>query len=204
MEASLFMKDVMSVLKKYGWLMLILAVLGGAIGRFAAPEGPAPTYKASSAVLIERNIKDTNVIVNQSDENTRFLNTAQVLLRTPVILDQVKENLGTDLTVKDLITKMTVVNDNNSQVIRVMVEAESAELASGLANETLEVFTKEVGNYLDVAKVAIVEPAVPGLETEVGHSRINANTIMGVIIGVVLGALASFVLNSLTKNRARK
>lgn len=199
MEASLFLKDVWTVLKKYFWLILILAILGGIIGRFVVSAGPEPSYQASSSILIEREIEETNVIINQSDENTRFLNTAQTLIKTPVILDGVKKRLNLKQSVKDLGSKINVMNENNSQIIKITVEEKNADLATDIANEISKEFINNAGKYLDIKENVVVEKAVEGGETEISHSRSNANSIMGVIIGLVLGTILAILFRTVSK-----
>lgn len=202
MEASLFLKDVLSMIKKYFWIILLATVIGAVVGRFVVSEGPEPSYQASSSIYIEKKLPETNAVINQSDENTRFLNTALTIIRTPMVLENVKDGLDLDMTVKDLAGKITVVNENNSQILKITADVKDANLATDIVNEAAGVFVKEIGKLIEVEKVVVVESATPGLETKIEHSRANANTAMGLIIGLIIGSLAAFALSYLSK-RAR-
>lgn len=187
MEAKELLRDVLLIVKKYFWLILLFGIIGAIVGRYVIPSGPPTSYQASSSILIEKEMKETNVIINQTDETTRFLNTVQTLIKTPVILSKVQKELNIDTETKDLANQITVVNENSSNIIKITVETNDKSSVADLANTIVNVFEKESEKFLDIGKVLVVEKAVPGEETMVSHDRSLANTIMGIILGTIIG-----------------
>jgi capsular polysaccharide biosynthesis protein len=201
MEESRYITDIFKTIKKYIWVIILFMIIGGVAGKILSLNGPAPTYQAYALVLLEEQQKDSKVIINQSDANVRFLNTAQTLVYTPVVLDSVTKDLKLDYSRSDLINKITAANENSSQVMRITVEDGDAKKATEIVNKIADVFERDIKDYLNVEKVQIVERAQAGQELRIVHSRPNANILMGIIIGLVIGTLVAFVLDFFFKNR---
>ncbi|NMD68810.1 hypothetical protein HHO41_00820 [Bacillus sp. DNRA2] len=201
MEGTLLINDLMKFIKKYVWVILLFTVIGGLVGRMLVPEGPPPTYKASALVLIEKKEPEAGIVINQTDEIGRFLNTAQTLIETPVVLDNVKKELKLDESAKELADKLEVANENNSHIFRVTAEDANQEKVTKLVNSAAQNFTKVADKYLDVDIVEVVEVAKSGQESKILHTRSNANMVMGVILGLVFGALIAFIFNLTSKKK---
>lgn len=197
MEGKMLINDLIKVLKKYLWIIILAALVGGGIGKVLVPAGPAPTYKSSALFLIQKKQPEAGVIISQGDDTGRFLNSSVRLIETRAILDHVKNELNLEESTKDLADMIEVVIENNSNLIKVTVEASDAKKATDIANITVETFAKQASQYLDIDDVIVVDNAKSGLETEILHTRSNANIAMGVILGLVIGTIVAFVLNSL-------
>lgn len=195
MEDSMLINDIIKTIKKYIWVILLFTILGGVVGRVFSADAPAPTYETFSLLFLDQKQEETNGFINKSDESTRFFNTAQTLISTPVILNPVLENLNLDMTTEELGSKVTVTIENNSKIIKIAVVDSDPEQAVKIANEIGNVFTMEIPQYLDVKTVKIIDEAKLGEEKVTIHARPKANMAMGVIIGLVLGTLLSFALN---------
>ncbi|MCM3763505.1 YveK family protein [Neobacillus niacini] len=195
MEGTTYIADLLKVLKKYLWLIILLGLIGGVSGRMLTSEAQPPTYEASSLVLIKPLMNETNTIINQTDETVRFLNTAQTLINTNAILGPVKKELKLKDNVKTLAGKVRVSNENGSHLIKITVSDNNPDKATRIANGVADVFKREIGSFLDVEKVNIVVKAQKGQENEFTNvPRTNANTVMGTIIGLILGVFLSLVL----------
>lgn len=195
MEESMYITNVVKTIKRYLWLIILIAIIGGIIGKFVASSGAAPSYQASSLVLIEK-LSKQNLIINQSDDNSRFLNTAQTFINTSTILEPVIKDLNLDEKVSDLSSNVTVTNENNSQLLQITVEDKNARTATKIANKITDVFVKTVPNYLDVSNLKVMEKAQYGDETKDVHTRAKADIAMGVIIGLILGVILAFILSA--------
>jgi capsular polysaccharide biosynthesis protein len=197
---ELLINDVIKTMKKYFWVILIFTILGGIVGRIMMPEAANPTYEASSVVLLDPKVEEDNGGTKPIEDDGRFFNTAQTLINTPVILDPVIEGLNRDTTIKDLSNRVKVTIENNSQILRITVSDSSAEQATKIANKIVEVYSKEIHNYLDVEMVKIIEKAKKGAEDEIIFARPKANMMMGILIGLVLGTFAAFILNKFSNS----
>lgn len=193
-EESFFLEEIIKTVKKYFWVILLITILGGIAGRVLSSNGPAPTYEASSLIILEQKNNETNGVINQSSDSGRFFNTAQTLFNTPVILEPVIKELNLEKSVKELSAQVSVSNENSSQLLRVTVSDSNAQQATDIANSIVNVYQQEINNYLDVETVKTLEKAQSGQETQILHNRSNANMAMGVIIGFILGSLLAYIL----------
>jgi capsular polysaccharide biosynthesis protein len=201
MAESRYITDILRTIKRFFWLIALLIIIGGVAGKLLASAEPTHTYQAFSLVLLEEKQKNKNVIINQSDENVRFLNTAQTLVKTPIILDSVIKDLKLDDSTIDLGKKITAANENGSQVMRITVEENDPEKATAIVNKIIEIYEIKAKDYLDIDTLHILESAQPGLELQIQHSRPNASIVMGIIIGGVIGTLLAFILDYFFKKR---
>lgn len=201
MEGTMLLNDLIKLLKRYFWIILLCLFIGGIIGKVLVPEGLAPTYKASALILIQKKEADTGIIINQTDEMGRFFNTAQTLIKTSAILDNVKKELKLQESTKELADMIEVTNENNSQIIKIASEQTDPQKVTNIVNSTAQNFTKEAGQYLDINTVTIVEKAENGEETKILHTRSKANIAMGAILGLVFGTIIAFVLTMMSNRK---
>ena len=95
-------------MKKYFLVILLLIVIGGVVGRIMTSEAPPPTYSTSAQILLEKGNPETDdVIIYQSDENSRFYATVLTMVETPLILDTVKNNLNLEQSINELKEQIT-------------------------------------------------------------------------------------------------
>ncbi|OLS37819.1 YveK family protein [Bacillus sp. MRMR6] len=191
---ELLINDVIKTIKKYFWVILLFAILGGVFGRIMTEDAPPPTYEATSLFLIEPKAEDMNGVFKQPVDSGRFFNTAQTIVNTPVMLDPTIKELNLEMTIKDLSEKVSVSNENNSNLMRITVSDNNAEQATDIVNKIVQVYNQEIYNYLDVEKVVTIEKAQSGGENQILHARPKANMLMGVLIGLVMGTFAAFIL----------
>lgn len=194
MEESFFLEEIIKTVKKYFWVILLITVLGGIAGRVLSSNEPAPTYEASSLIILEQKNNETNGVITPSEDSARFYNTAQTLFNTPVMLEPVIKDLNLEKSIKELSSQVSVSNENSSQLLRVKVTDSNAQQATDIANSIVNVYQQEINNYLDVEMVKIIEKAQSGQESQILQSRSKANMAMGVIIGFVLGSLLAYIL----------
>jgi capsular polysaccharide biosynthesis protein len=200
MEETTYIGDLFKLIKKYLWLIVLLGIIGGLSGKFMTNDAPPPKYEASSFVLIKPQMNQPNIIINQSDETTRFINSVLTLMNRSAILSVVKEELGFEGTVKDLAGKVRAENENGSYIIRITASDLDPNQATMISNKLADVFKREIGKYLDVKTVEIVQLSEKGEETQILQSRPKANTIMGAIIGLILGLFLSVILSRFLKS----
>jgi capsular polysaccharide biosynthesis protein len=199
MGESTYIGDLFKILKRFIWLIILLAVIGGIAGKVLAGNGPKPTYQTSALVLVKQQYDQRNTAINQADESARFMNTALTLANKPVILNIVKKELHLKENTKELERKVKVGIENGSHILRITVEDNNPSDATKLTNKVVEVFQKEIHNYIDVESVEVIEKAQSGQENQILQTRFNANIIMGVLIGLIIGVFLAFVLNAFVK-----
>ena len=100
-----------------------------------------PIYQSSTQILVNQKKQEgTAIQFNEVQTNIQLTNTYKVIIKSPVILDQVKEKLGLNITTQELNKQIEVTNEKDSQVVLVTTKDKNPKMARDIANTTAEVF----------------------------------------------------------------
>jgi capsular polysaccharide biosynthesis protein len=187
MEETISLKEIFEVIKKR--LLLITAFIFGAalIAAVVSYFVLTPTYESSSQFIVNQGEQDTNVqySVNEAWSNTEIINTYNVIINSPAILDEVVEELSLPYSVGELTEKIQVSNEEDSQVVTVTATDESPSMAVQLANTTVSVFQENIPEILSVDNVTILSQA----ELTANPSPVAPNPMLNIAIAIVLGGM---------------
>mgnify|MGYP006396386647 CR=1 FL=1 len=205
MKETISIKEIMDVIKKRAKMIvsftLIMALLGGIISYFFL----TPIYEASTQILVNKG-ESENSVYSSTDimVDLQLVETYNVIINSPTILETVIEDLDLDLTVNELKDKITVTSESDSQVINVAVEDKSITTATAIANKIAEVFKEEIVNIMNVNNVTILTKAkVTGDETPVFPNNILIIAIFmvaGLTSGIGLAFLREYLDNTYTSD----
>ncbi|MDL5376342.1 YveK family protein [Exiguobacterium mexicanum] len=189
-EETISLGELFSILKRSKWLIVSLAIIAALIAFFVSSYVIQPTYEASTQVLVAPKDNQNNMIdSSQIQSSVTLVNTYRVIIQSPAILDQVQENVvGAPESVSGLIS---VDSEQNSQVINIKVQHTNPVLATDIANEISDVFSKEVPDLMSVDNVKVLSNAsVPVLPVS---PNILLNTAIATVLGLMIGVAISFL-----------
>ncbi len=150
-----------------------------------------PIYQSSTQILVNQKKQEGAMIqAGEIQTNIQLTNTYKVIIKSPVILDQVNEKLNLNMTAQALTGKINVANEKDSQVISVTAEDKDPKLARDIANATADVFKGEVAKIMNVDNVTVLSKA----EVAENQSPIKPRPMLNVAIAFVVGLMASFGL----------
>ncbi len=187
MEETISLKELLQTLKKR--LALILAItltaviISGVVSFFFL----TPIYQASTQILVNQKNED-QAMYNQAElnANLQLINTYNVIIKSPAILELVAEELKLNMTAGQLNSKITVATQDNSQVVNITVQDEDPQLAADIANTTANVFSKEIIEIMNVNNVSILAKAT----VADGQSPVKPQPLLNVAIALVVGLMA--------------
>ncbi|SEN49190.1 Capsular polysaccharide biosynthesis protein [Mesobacillus persicus] len=187
MEETISLKELLQTLRKR--LALILAItltaviISGVVSFFFL----TPIYQASTQLLVNQK-KDDQVMLNTNElqTNLQLINTYNVIIKSPAILDIVAEQLGTGLTATQINGKITVGSEADSQVVNISVQDEDPKMAAEIANTIANVFSTEIVNIMNVDNVSILAKATVGE----GQAPIKPQPLLNIAIALVVGLMA--------------
>ena len=188
MEETISLKELFQTLKKRMALIIIITLVAvmasGAISYFVL----TPVYQSSTQILVNQTAEEGQYSTNEVQTNLQLINTYNIILKSPVILEKVIDELDLNMSAGQLNGKLTVQNEQNSQVVNLSVQDENAATAAEIANTTAEVFRNEIATIMsiDVNDVTILSPAVV---TE-NQSPIKPQPLLNIAIALVVGAMA--------------
>ncbi|KAB7707386.1 capsular biosynthesis protein [Bacillus aerolatus] len=187
MEETISLRELTSTLRKHLRLILFItfsaALISGIISYFVL----TPVYQTSTQLLVNQ-AKTEQQLYNPTEvqTNLQLINTYNVIMKSPAILEKVVDNLKLDGTAKELNGKITVQSEKDSQVVNVSVQDTDPERAAAIANEVATVFQKEIVNIMNVDNVSILAKA----EAAEGMSPVKPQPLLNIAIALVVGLMA--------------
>ncbi|TWT07235.1 capsule biosynthesis protein CapA [Planococcus sp. CPCC 101016] len=154
----------------------------------------SPKYQASSQLLIEETAQRSPHLTAEGNRiDSQTVAAYAAFIKSPEVLEQVRQNLGLQISISDLRKQMTVSSTNNSPVLTVIVSSDTSQQAVEIADETAFVFQNEVRNSLKADRVSIISPAA--LEDPV-KKDLFFGLMMAAISGFILSIFTAIVINA--------
>lgn len=198
MEETISLQELFKVIKKRLLLIISTFVLAVTIAGIISYFFLTPIYQASTQILINQKEFDQNQFNSQDiDTNLQLINTYNVIIKSPVILSKVIDNLDLNMTPDLLNKKITVNSEQNSQVINVSVEDTDSQKAVDIANMTADVFQEEIQSLMNVDNVNVLSPAINVNDMSPVKPKPILNMAIGAVIGLMLGFGLTFLLEYL-------
>ncbi len=187
MEETISLKELLETLKKRLVMIIVITMTAGLVSGVISYFFLTPIYQASTQILVNQT-KNEQAMYNYGEvqTNLQLINTYNVIIKSPVILDKVSDALKLDMTAAQLNGKITVGSEKDSQVVNISVQDESAEMAANIANKTAEVFQTEISKIMNVDNVSVLAKATVVDK----QSPIKPQPLLNVAIAIVIGLMA--------------
>ncbi|WP_088052504.1 YveK family protein [Virgibacillus dakarensis] len=187
MEETISLKEIVEVMKKR--LLLIIALIVGAalIAAVISYFVLTPTYQSSTQFIVNQSEQDpaAQYDVNNIRTNVELINTYNIIIKSPAILEDVVEELDLPITSSQLQSKIEVSSAENSQVVTVTVTDPDPQLAVQMANTTVETFQKKIPDIMNADNVKILSEA----EMQEDPAPVSPKPMLNIAIAIVLGAM---------------
>jgi capsular polysaccharide biosynthesis protein len=187
MEETISLKELLSTLRKRITLIIIITLAAVIASAVISYFFITPIYQASTQLLVNQT-KDEESLYTQNElqTNLQLINTYNVIMKSPAILDIVKDELNLDLSVAALNEKITVKSEGDSQVVNVTVTDPDANLAADIANKTAEVFQTQILEIMNGKKnVSILAKA----EVTDNQGPVKPQPLLNIAIALVVGLM---------------
>lgn len=188
MEETISLKELFYILKKRLAMILVIAFGAAIVSAIISFFFMTPIYQSSTQILVNQKKQEGTMIqAGEIQTNIQLTNTYKVIIKSPVILDQVNEKLNLNMTAQALTGKINVANEKDSQVISVTAEDKDPKVARDIANATADVFKGEVAKIMNVDNVTVLSKA----EVGENQSPIKPRPMLNVVIAFVVGLMAA-------------
>lgn len=209
-DSILDLKEIVETIKKRIVLILsitLIAVLGSGIVNYFLI---TPIYETKTEILVnkENNANSINNIDIQT--NVNLINTYNVIIKSPRILDLVGDQMGLSEGQKaGLSGKIKVDSVKNSQVISVTVDDSSQARAVLIANTLAEIFCQQIPTIMNInssnANAKILTPAKenPNAAPIKPNKTFNVAVafVVGLLVGVGLAMILEYLDNTIKTER---
>ncbi|MFL2145249.1 YveK family protein [Desemzia sp. FAM 24101] len=198
MEEEISLVELFDVIKKRMSMIVSLGLIGLIIASVFTFFIVTPQYSATTQILVNRTTESAEGIqLNDINTNVQMINTYKDIIKGPVILDEVSQNLGSNLTASELAGKIEITTQESSQVFSLSVSDESPYTAAEIANSVAGTFQNEIGNIMNVDNVTIISEAIANTNPVSPNTPLNL--VIGLLLGVMVGVGLAFVSEFLDK-----
>ncbi|PGA04974.1 YveK family protein [Bacillus toyonensis] len=189
MEETISLKELFHILKKRLAMILVIAFGAAIVSAIISFFFMTPIYQSSTQILVNQKKQEGTMIqYNEVQTNIQLTNTYKVIIKSPVILEQVKEKLGLNIPVQELNKRIEVTNEKDSQVVTVTAQDKDPKVARDIANTIAEIFKNEVAKIMSVDNVTVLSKA----EIMENQSPIKPVPMLNIAIAFIVGLMAAF------------
>ncbi|WP_459501272.1 YveK family protein [Bacillus sp. C1] len=192
MEETVRLKELFYILKKHLFIILTISIGAAIASSILNFYFITPIYQSSTQILVNQKKQEGIIQPGEIQTNIQLTNTYKIIIKSPVILEQVKSKLKLDMSIQELSGKISVANEKDSQVIIITVQNEDLKVANNIANTIAEVFKNEVAKIMSVDNVTILSKAEIVTEKEPVKPRPLLN--IGIVFSIGLIVAIGFVL----------
>lgn len=198
MEETISLKELFQTIRKRLSLIILLAVVVVATVGVISFFFLTPVYSSTSQIIVNQSKNEQQTInTGEIQTNLQLINTYSVIIKTPAILDVVKEELNLDRSTGAINSQISVANEQNSQVVNITVQDTDPKMAADIANTVASVFQKEIVTIMNVDNVQILSPAVVTENQSPVKPQPVLNMAIGLVVGLMLGVGLAFLLEYL-------
>lgn len=201
MEETISLKELFETIKKRIVLIMAITVLAVSTSAVASFFLITPKYQASTQILVSQAAAGSLSSMlsggNPFDSDSKYIDTYNVIMKSPYILNQVIEEVGLNRTHGQLNNQISVSQEGRSQVVKVTVQDTNPILASEIANVTAEIFQREIQYLLKVDNIHILSPAELSETPTPISPKPNLNMAIAFVVGLMTSVGLAFLLEFL-------
>lgn len=196
MEETISLNEILNTVKKRLVMIVSITMITVMVAGTYSYFFVTPKYQASTQVLVSQAATGASILssANLFDTDERYIETYNVILKSPYILDQVVEEMNLNTTHRTLNRELAVQQEGNSQVVTITIEDTDPLMAVEKANVTAEVFREEIVTLLNVDNIHVLSAAeIPDSLNPVSPNP-ELNMAIAMIVGLMAGVGLAFLM----------
>ena len=199
MEETISIQEIIKILKKRLLLIICLTIIGVSISIVLSFYFITPIYQSETQILINQkgSSSEEEYSWSQIETDLQLINTYNDIIKSPVILGKVIEELNLDSTLEQLTNQITLLSESESKVLKIEVQDPNYEQAANIANVTAEVFKEQIPSLMNVDNINILSEATVSENPSPVKPNKVFNIAIGAVIGIMLGIGLAFLLEIL-------
>lgn len=162
-----------------------------------------PKYTSSTTlILAQRNSADSTGTITSTDVtlNDKLIDTYKEIATSNTVVRTVITNLKlTNIDESTLKKEINVTAVNGTQILKISVTDSNADMATKIANEMGQVFSKRIADIYKIDNVSIIDEAeTTGIPSNINHKKdMLIFLVGGIVIAVALVLLINMLDNSI-------
>lgn len=187
--------ELLIVLKRKLWLILLMAFLGGGIAGTFSKFVLIPQYN-SSAMLYILSKETTLTSLADLQIGSQLTKDYAVIVTSRPVLEEVINRLNLDITYKELREKITIDNPKDTRILTLTVQDPDPQLAKLIVDQVAATASDYIGDIMEMVPPKLIENGEIAIYPVSPNNRKNA--LLGAIAGagLICGLVTvGFVLN---------
>lgn len=144
-ESYFDLRYYLNLLLRRSWIIGICFLVIAGLAFFVSKQ-LTPIYQATTTIMVNLPSSTRSANYDTVVMNERLALTYSQMITSREVLEKVAPKLGVNLTPEELRKILTVTPIKNTQLISVIAEHTIPELAAGIANTTVDVFTSQIAS----------------------------------------------------------
>lgn len=202
MENKLEFRDILRIIKKRYWILLITIFLSTTFSAILTFYIMEPIYRSYTTIIIKMNGTESGYTVDKFSVAEKLAITDSNIIKSKLVIDKVISELNLDYTYGELYNNIEVVPLEETQILRIAVLDKDPELARDIAQTTTNIFMDEIAKITSSHTISILDEAAIRKDPIKPNKPLNMT--LGVAIGFLIGLVIIFLLEYLNTNIKNK
>lgn len=196
MNEQLSIMNVVDMLLRKWYVIFIAAIIGGLAAYLFTDLFIEPKYSTETTLYVNASNKKTDEISNANlSASQQLVNTYAEILKARNFLDKIAKDLDGKYTASEIKGMLTMASVNDTEVLSITVKGTNKDDVYQVAQLIAKYSTDELKNVVGAGSVTVLESP---LEPKNPISpNVRANTLIGVLLGILFASLIIVVLELL-------
>lgn len=193
-EKDLDFSYIMHTIFKRFLIIFLFIILGLGIAIFYNYGAPI-IYESNTTLYVQPDVEKSEIDYEGILTNQKMIKTYTEIIKSRKIINKVIKNLNLSSNYKSVYKMLSISSINDTEIITISVKNESPMMAKDIANETANVFIKEIKKTMEINNIKIIDKAIVGKDPV--EPRILFNCFLGTGAGLFVGLLLAFLIESM-------
>lgn len=193
-EQELDLSYILSTIGHWFLLILLFVIIGGTTAVFYNYGVPIK-YQSNTTLYVEPSVSANEVNYQGILTNQRMVQTYAEIIKSRTVINKTIKKLNLNTTYNNFIQNLNIRVSTDTQMITIYFKDVDRNLARDTANTLSEVFIDEVKTKLNVSNISVMDEAI--LSKEPVEPRTLLNIAIGILLGLTVGLIFAFLLQSL-------
>lgn len=196
---ELDLKEIFEAFWSKKWYIIVLTALGIIFGFVYTKYLLVPKYKSSVTLILSKPLSvtaddkyaytDTSITQADITLNQKLISTYGEIIKSRKVVEQVISRLGLEDSYEKLVKCISTTAVEDTDVVKVSVTTEDANMSADIANNLVDVFSGEVVKIYNIQNVSIID------EGKVDAKPINVNLIKNMVVfGLVFFVIGATIV----------
>lgn len=186
------LREYLYIIRLKFWIIALITTLSIIVSSITSFFILEPEYETFTTLMLSKPSTGTglNEAIQYNDVllNQKLVATYEQIAKSRLVSNEVIKNLGLNLTPEQLGMKVKVSLIEDTEIIKIVVNDKKPELATSIANETAEVFKKNIAIIMKIENVQVIDKA------EVPINPAKPRPMLNIAIAGALGIMISLLL----------